>query len=233
MQPHERPGLVVKSDADTIVDTSELFLPDLCGARTVFVVVVAAELLAIVLTIASDGRNMDGWRELALHSLFVQWVALSAIAALCLLRRPLARMGNVRAAITSYATTLAVAAGVTEVAYQVFVPGINANAQDHWLFDLPGAGRGVLTPVRTVVESHWDFVFSSLGITAIVAAVVLRYFYVQHQWKVRIESENQARIQALQSRIRSAGLACARGLRKNRTGGMSARWMRSGKQMWI
>jgi len=47
-----------------------------------------------------------------------------------------------------------------------------------------------------------EFLLRNLGIAAVVALATLRYFYVQHQWQARAESEAQARIQALQSRIR-------------------------------
>ena len=49
---------------------------------------------------------------------------------------------------------------------------------------------------------HADFLIRTLGISAIVGALVLRYFYVQHHWKLRTESEAQARLEALQARIR-------------------------------
>jgi two-component system sensor histidine kinase AlgZ len=49
---------------------------------------------------------------------------------------------------------------------------------------------------------HFEFLAKNLSITAIVAAVALRYFYVQHQWRSQVQSEAKARIQALQSRIR-------------------------------
>ena len=49
---------------------------------------------------------------------------------------------------------------------------------------------------------HLQFLAKNLSITAIIAAVALRYFYVQHQWRSQIQSEAKARIQALQSRIR-------------------------------
>jgi two-component system sensor histidine kinase AlgZ len=43
---------------------------------------------------------------------------------------------------------------------------------------------------------------SNLGICSIVSAIVLRYFYIQHQYSRNLEAKSQARIQALQSRIR-------------------------------
>ena len=39
-------------------------------------------------------------------------------------------------------------------------------------------------------------------VSSIVAALVLRYFYVQFHWKQRIASEALARLEALQARIR-------------------------------
>ena len=156
----------------------------------------------MVLTLASDGRAADVWRELALTSLFVQWVALSSLAVLCLSRPLLLKLGNVRAALLSWLTILAVTALVTEVAWRVFVPGINASAQAHWQFTMTQPGVSSLRPLQAVTHSHDEFMLSSLAIAAIVSAVVLRYFYVQFQWKARVESENQARLQALQSRIR-------------------------------
>jgi two-component system sensor histidine kinase AlgZ len=52
------------------------------------------------------------------------------------------------------------------------------------------------------VDWYSDFLWRNLGISAIVSAVALRYFYVQHQWARNLEAKSQARIQALQSRIR-------------------------------
>jgi two-component system sensor histidine kinase AlgZ len=57
-------------------------------------------------------------------------------------------------------------------------------------------------PVPMGTMWHLEFLAKNLSITAIVAAVALRYFYVQHQWRSRVQSEAKARIQALQSRIR-------------------------------
>lgn len=52
------------------------------------------------------------------------------------------------------------------------------------------------------MAAHWELLAGNLVISAIVAAVALRYFYVQHQWRRQLERETQARIQALRSRIR-------------------------------
>jgi len=56
--------------------------------------------------------------------------------------------------------------------------------------------------VALIALDHRDFWLRTLSISAIVGALVLRYFYVQHQWKQRTAAEAAARLQALQARIR-------------------------------
>ena len=180
----------------------ELFLPDFCDMRMVFAVVVVGELLAIILTLNPMSSRPGGFPELAFASLFVQWVALGSAGALCVCRRPLARLGNTGAATVSYLLILTVTLGVSEAAYWIVMPQMSDPAlATVWEFSFGEDGLGPARPVSTVM-SHGDFVVRNVGIAAVVGLVVLRYFYVQHQWKARMESESRARIQALQSRIR-------------------------------
>jgi two-component system sensor histidine kinase AlgZ len=162
-------------------DTDTLFLPDFCGLRRVLALVVMAELLALVLALGAL-QSQDRWSDLGVISLFVQWVALSSGAALCIGRRWLRKLSNVQAAAVSYVLLLTVTAVLSEAAYRL----------------LQSDALGVALP------AGWraDFLLRNLGVSAIVSALALRYFYVQHQWKRHVESEAAARIQALQSRMR-------------------------------
>lgn len=157
------------------------FLPNFCAIGAVFAVVVIAQLLAFILTLAAlpDERAMD---LLALNSLFVQWVALTSAAVLCGARRALARLAPVQAALVSYLALLLVTVVLSEAAWRLL------------------AGGGILG-LRSGI-GHAGFLLRNLGISTIVSAVALRYFYVQYQWKRQVEAESQARIQALQARIR-------------------------------
>ena len=154
-----------------------LFLPSFCDIRLVFAVVVIAELLAFVLVLANSRSSI--WDELGLVSLFLQWIALSSAAILCLARPMLARVSNTAAALTSYLLLLLTTAVISELAYRM------------------GAAGSTLFS-----GSHADFLFRNLGVSAIISALVLRYLYVQHQWRHQIQAEAQARVQALQARIR-------------------------------
>jgi len=154
-----------------------LFLPSFCDIRMVFAVVLIAELLAFALVLANGSH--DPWGQLGLASLFLQWIALSSAAVLCLARPMLARISNTAAALTSYLLLLLTTAMVSELAFQF---------------------AGLDQPLRGI--DHAGFLFRNLGISAILSALVLRYLYVQHQWRQQIQAEAQARVQALQARIR-------------------------------
>lgn len=154
--------------------TSESFLPDFCARSSVFVVVVTAELLAFVLVLVQPGGG--SWQTLGLVSLLVQWIALGSSALLCFLRPYLAGSPGPRAALASYGLILLVTAAVMEGA---------------WWLAAPITGEG-----------HALFLGRAVAVAAIVAAVVLRYLYVQHEWRQRLHAEAQARNKALQARIR-------------------------------
>ena len=158
------------------------FLPDLCGLRALFTVVIAGELLAFALTLARGADGLDALTELALLSLYIQWIGLSAAATLCLLRRQLARLGERLEASLAYGLVLLVALLLAEVAWWLMTP------------------FGAELPLLQI--SHASLLLRSLGITAMVAAVVLRYFYVQHHWRERTAAAAAAQLQALQARIR-------------------------------
>jgi len=70
----------------------------------------------------------------------------------------------------------------------------------------------VLTELLTVLNAlqnnhnqaieHHLFLLRNLSISAIVSAIVLRYFYIQYRWKKQTEATAYSRVQALQARIR-------------------------------
>jgi two-component system sensor histidine kinase AlgZ len=170
------------AEAAKAIPDQQFFLPSFCDVRIVFGVVVMTELLAFVLVLASPGLQHDPWGGLGLISLFMQWIALTSAAVLCLARPLLSRAGDIVAALASYLLVLVVAAAVTEMAFRLTASR---------LLDLP-------------VEpgEHREFLLRSLTICTIIAAVILRYLYVQHAWRQQVLAEARARIQALQARIR-------------------------------
>lgn len=164
----------MEESANITADEDGNFLPNFCSMTSVFLVVVGSELLAFVLTLVQpDGGS---WPFLGLISLYIQWLTLGSASLLCLLRGPLNRLSDTGCAFASFGVILLVTLGV---------------------------GGFVAATIRSGVTGvDWQWVLRSLLVAAIVAAVVLRYLYVQHQWRRRIQGAAAARIDALQARIR-------------------------------
>ena len=158
------------------------FLPDLCGRRAVGVLVLVAELLAIVLVLARSGLNADAWADLAVTSLFVQLVALSSAAVLCPLRKWLVGMQRHLAATIAYGVIVLDALLFSLLAQYLYGSLIQT-------------ANPVSGPLLATVVAH-------VLIAAIIGGLIMRYFYVQEQLRLQQEAELKARIQALQSRIR-------------------------------
>ena len=160
---------------------NKLFLPDFCAIRMVFVVVIIAELAAFVLALAPLNVPMtERWNNLGQISFFMQWCALACCALLCISRPYLAKRSTLQVSIISLAIIMLVITLVSEGAYQLF------------LGPLYGESR----------EQHLQFLLRNLTIGLIISTALLRYFYIQHQWRTRMKAESKARLQSLQSRIR-------------------------------
>jgi two-component system sensor histidine kinase AlgZ len=63
---------------------------------------------------------------------------------------------------------------------------------------------GRLVGFYTFASPQWQnfFLLRNLAISAVIYAVVLRYFYIQHQWQLQVRAQSHAQIQALKARIR-------------------------------
>lgn len=160
------------------------FIPYLCSTRAVFALVLLGELFVLVLVLASPPLADFSWNNLALTSILVQWIILLSAAALCPLRPLLRRMSPTWAGLSCYATVLMIAI-------------VFCSLGQWWLQSQSGV---------VVAEQGWGLNLSELlrqcAIAALVSGVVLRYLYVQQQLVNQQQAELQARIQALQSRIR-------------------------------
>ncbi|NWO04993.1 MAG: sensor histidine kinase [Alteromonadaceae bacterium] len=156
--------------------TPEFFVPDLCRVRAVFLMLVTSELLVLVLAVVQAPQGWIDWSYFGLLSLFVQWATLTSAAFICLLRPRLANTGIARA------TTVIVFIVVLDVlAFSLFA--------DRVLHPSPG---GV----------DWQTIAKKLLLAALITLMVLRYFYLQHQWQQQREAQMQAQLASLQARIR-------------------------------
>ncbi len=177
--------LVESSMGGDSASQTHFFLPDFCAPRMVLAVVLLAQLLAIVFTLTRPGVAGDWLSELARISLFVQWLALTSAALLCYLRPWLSRFAVPGASALALLLLLSNTAVISELAYWL---GRNL------------AARGL--DADLFPAEHLSFLVRNLGISAIVTAMLLRYFFVANEWRRNVQAEARSRIHALQARIR-------------------------------
>ena len=158
------------------------FLPDFCQIRALLLVVIIAELLAFVLALAPMGNNRQRWTELGLISLFVQWIALTSTAALCLCKPWFAQRNVSVITVFSLLVVTGITALVSEATYHLMLARDVSETNHH--------------------GSEFGFVLRNVAISLIISAVALRYFYIQHQSRLSIRAEARSRLNALQARIR-------------------------------
>lgn len=151
------------------------FLPDLCTPASVLALVLVGELLALALTIVNSGLSEFDWARFGMISFLIQWIMLTSAATLCPLTKRLNAMPASRAFAFSYVVILF---------YTV-------------VFSL--VGYGLLIGWQNVALLA---VLANAIIAAIFAGILLRYFYVQAKLTQKEQSEADARLIALQSRIR-------------------------------
>jgi two-component system sensor histidine kinase AlgZ len=143
-------------------------------------------LTALLLALADSGIGPRFWSSLASKLMFLVWIGLAGAALLCALRAQISASGALTGGLLVMAAISALVLTLSEVAFRVLAsPALNP----YEVLGAPPAGHGA-------------FLARNLVIGLIVCAVGLRYSYVSQQWRLRVEGEARARIDALQARIR-------------------------------
>ena len=167
-----------KTRPRSAVLVDEFFVPELCEPEALLGLVLLAELLVLVLVLAEPMQPAFNWVRLALVSLFVQWIVLLSAGTMCLLRPLLARLRAALAGMVCCALVVGLTLACTAVAdiYQLGGPLVRDGEVNLYL-------RHAL-------------------ISLIMSGLLLRYFYLQSQWRRQEQAELRARIESLQARIR-------------------------------
>ncbi len=159
------------------------WLPDLCRLEPVLVIALAAELMALVVVLASaPDAEQSVWRRVGAVSLYVQWLALSCTVCLCVLRRWLVQLPVAAGGLLSWTLCVLVC----------FCAALAVGSLDPMLAWAPQFEGSART----------RFVFNSTAMSALVAAAGLRYAFVHSQWRLQVEAKARAEVDALQARIR-------------------------------
>ena len=152
------------------------FLPHFCHGNFVLRSVITAELIAILLFLIV----IPDWQYLGLTSLFIQWITLTSLVILCLIRPWLIKLTS----LVSSIVILCITAGITLVSTLI--------ASDF---------MATLTAQSTSTSSLIFMIYRNTTITLIMTGFLLRYTYIHYQMNQRQKLELQTKLQSLQSRI--------------------------------
>lgn len=152
----------------------QFFLPDLSSARAVFMLVLISELFVVVQQLAMPDFMPLNWRRFALTSFYVQWIVLACTAFIYLIR-PAMMTKSVGHVVT-----------VTLVGVSLIVMVITIGAQQ---IDKPFS-INVSQIIRHVM------------VVLIIGAMILRYFYIQHEVQLQQQVIHNARLESLLGNIR-------------------------------
>lgn len=158
------------------------WLPEFCSGSTVFAVMVVAELVVLVMVIASADGAAPGWRRLGVMSVYVQWLALLNIVVLCSLRGVFERFGA--------------AVGL----FLVWLVGVLVTALGAAV--ICRMDQELALGLTVSPDETWRFIGANAAISALIAAALLRYLFVMQQWRDRVRAAAKAQVDALQARIR-------------------------------
>ena len=154
-----------------------LLIPDLCAPYPVLVMVLLSELLVLVFVLASHGLLQFDWSLFGACSLLVQWIVLLSALLLCSTRHLIRRLQLPLATVVSL-TLVGMATVPTSLVAQ------------RWFSFWP----------HVPADPWWTL--RNLVIALVLTAIVLRYFYLSQQLRMREQLELQARLDTLRARIR-------------------------------
>lgn len=158
-------------------------MPDFCSARMLLAVFFLAELLAFLLTLATDTSTLGFLSEFGIRSLLALWIALMSAAVLCLSRKILALGNHFWAGVIGFCVIQF---------FTVLACWLVADALPDQNLVLP-----LIDPAQKTA-----FYARALGISSLISLAFLRYLFVLHQWRRQVEAQAAAKLDALQARMR-------------------------------
>lgn len=152
------------------------FIPDLCKIQSVLFLLILTQLLSLVLCMTITPDLLFDWEFLGYLSLFCHTLALSFAAVMCLSRAYLINKNMTLVTLYFLGANLTITLLISWFSCNILIP---------YLFIHPNL-----------------FMLKAAIISSIIACILLRYFFLQAQWREQKQSELKSRIEALQARIR-------------------------------
>lgn len=158
--------------------TDGVYPPSFCTWRLVVTVMVITELAVVLIGLGKDG--FPGWQWAGTATVYAQWLALFCTSGLCLTSGWTGRMSARGAWIGNWLLAVLFSAVFSYAAWCAAL-----------VMELdPGAGTA----------RH--FVLASAFTVGLVSLAFFRYLLIRARWQAELMAQAEARVQALQARIR-------------------------------
>jgi len=167
-------------EKDYLTDQS-YFLPDMCRAKNVLYLTLIAQLLAIILALNTSFISGDFWNALSLNALFILWVGFTCASIFCVFKHRINHYSPTHICALMFITINLTTFFITWVISSL-LPQLD-------LFMAPN-------------QSHMSIYIRNTGISIIFSLILLRFLYIQFQWRKQSKAEADAQLDALQARIR-------------------------------
>ena len=154
-----------------------VYPPSFCTWRLLVAVSVITEVCVLLLAMA--GHGFPGWTWLGMATLYGQWLALFCASGICVISGWTGRLSARGAWIGSWIAAVLLSAAFSYAAW--LMAGFSGFQ--------PGDSAGV-------------FVLKSVLSVGLVAVVFFRYLLIRTRWRAELIAQSEARVQALQARIR-------------------------------
>lgn len=155
-----------------------VYPPSFCSWRLVVVVIVITELAVVLIGLGKDG--FPGWQWIGIATAYAQWLALFCTSGLCVTSAWTSRLSPRGAWVGNWLIAVLLVGAFSYAAW---------NAAP--VLDMPQDG-----------QPAGQFVFESMFAVGLVAFAFFRYLLIRTRWRAEMMAQAEARVQALQARIR-------------------------------
>ncbi|MEE8338759.1 MAG: histidine kinase [Xanthomonadales bacterium] len=154
-----------------------IYPPSFCTWKLLVAVMVITEVSVLLVGMGQGG--FPGWRWLGVSSAYAQWMALFCASGLCMMSGWTGRWSARGAWIGSWLIAVVLAAVFSNAAWYT------------------GGFMGF-----NLAQQQGMFVLKSVFSVGLVAVVFFRYLLIRSRWRLELIAQAEARVQALQARIR-------------------------------
>jgi two-component system sensor histidine kinase AlgZ len=155
-----------------------VYPPSFCDWRLLLAVMVITEVSVVLVGLGHSG--VPGWQWLAMASLYAQWMALFCASGLCVTSGWTGRLSANGAWVGSWLIAITLAVVFSFATWQLASISVDV----------------------MIGDTLGMFVFKSTFAVGLVAIVFFRYLEIRARWRSELMAQAEARVQALQARIR-------------------------------